>query len=113
MQQRHNPWYLNNDFFIDNVHKIGRQALEKWGNWGQPGTPALANGQSEIKFTKLEFARPHAVANQYAPDEGYTGELPRRLQGLYSYPCRPYPAGPGMIAAGRHGLNPASGAVSA
>lgn len=53
------------------------QALEKWGNWGQPGGPALSNGQSEIKFTKLEFKRPRSIANQYGPDDGYTGALPR------------------------------------
>ena len=48
------------------------QALEKWGNWGQIA-PGVSNGQSEIKFTKLEFARPEAVASQFDPDEGFTG----------------------------------------
>ncbi len=48
------------------------QALEKWGNWGQIA-PGVANGQSEIKFTKLEFARPESLANQFEPDEGFTG----------------------------------------
>ena len=50
------------------------QALEKWGNWGQIA-PGVSNGQSEIKFTKLEFARPETVAAQFDPDEGFTGEL--------------------------------------
>ena len=48
------------------------QALEKWGNWGQIA-PGVSNGQSEIKFTKLEFARPEPVAAQFDPDEGFTG----------------------------------------
>lgn len=48
------------------------QALEKWGNWGQIA-PGVSNGQSEIKFTRLEFARPPAVAAQFDPDEGFTG----------------------------------------
>lgn len=48
------------------------QALERWGNWGQIA-PGVANGQSEIKFTKLEFARPASVASQFEPDEGFTG----------------------------------------
>lgn len=48
------------------------QALEKWGNWGQIA-PGVSNGQSEIKFTKLEFARPEPVAAQFDPDEGSTG----------------------------------------
>lgn len=33
----------------------------------------MDNGQSEIKLTKLEFARPPAVADQYDADEGFTG----------------------------------------
>lgn len=33
----------------------------------------MSNGQSEIKFTKLEFARPEPVAAQFDPDEGFTG----------------------------------------
>ena len=49
------------------------QALEKWGNWGQIA-PGVSNGQSEIKFTKLEFARPEPVAAQFDPDEGFTGK---------------------------------------
>ena len=49
------------------------QALEKWGNWGQIA-PGVSNGQSEIKFTKLEFARPEPVAAQFDPDEGFTGD---------------------------------------
>ena len=48
------------------------QALEKWGNWGEIA-PGVSNGQSEIKFTQLEFARPASVAAQFEPDEGYTG----------------------------------------
>lgn len=48
------------------------QALEKWGNWGEIA-PGISNGQSEIKFTQLEFARSQAVASQFEPDEGYTG----------------------------------------
>ena len=50
------------------------QALEKWGNWGQIA-PGVSNGQSEIKFTKLEFARPETVAAQFDPDEGFTGDV--------------------------------------
>lgn len=48
------------------------QAIEKWGTWGQIA-PGVDNGQSEIKLTKLEFARPPAVADQYDADEGFTG----------------------------------------
>ena len=33
----------------------------------------MSNGQSEIKFTKLEFARPASVAAQFDPDDRYTG----------------------------------------
>ena len=62
---------------LTGFYLITWQALEKWGNWGQPGGPALSNGQSEIKFTKLEFKRPRSIANQYGPDDGYTGALPR------------------------------------
>ena len=36
-------------------------------------TPGVANGQSEIKLDRLEFHRPDSVANQYGPDEGWTG----------------------------------------
>ena len=52
--------------------QLHQQALEKWGNWGQIA-PGVSNGQSEIKFTKLEFARPEPVAAQFDPDEGFTG----------------------------------------
>ena len=52
--------------------RIFTQALEKWGNWGQIA-PGVSNGQSEIKFTKLEFARPASIAAQFDPDEGFTG----------------------------------------
>lgn len=48
------------------------QALEKWADFGQV-TPGIANGQSEIKLDRLEFHRPDSVANQYGPDEGWTG----------------------------------------
>ena len=48
------------------------QAIQKWGTWGEIA-PGVSNGQSEIKFTKLEFARPHAIASQYDPTERYTG----------------------------------------
>jgi len=60
------------------------QALEKWGNWGQIA-PGVSNGQSEIKFTKLEFARPEPVAAQFDPDEGFTGgcHLKMVLQHIY------------------------------
>ncbi|KAK9846593.1 hypothetical protein WJX81_007332 [Elliptochloris bilobata] len=57
----------------EGLYASTKEALEKWGNWGQPGAPALDNGQSEIKFTKLEFSRPRSVASQYGPDDGYTG----------------------------------------
>lgn len=50
----------------------GSQALEKWADFGQV-TPGVANGQSEIKLERLEFHRPDSVANQYGPDEGWTG----------------------------------------
>ena len=49
-----------------------QQALESWGKWGQIA-PGVSNGQSEIKFTKLEFARPASIAAQFDPEEGYTG----------------------------------------
>ena len=65
------------------------QALEKWGNWGQIA-PGVSNGQSEIKFTKLEFARPETVAAQFDPDEGFTGVcamLPLRIQGDPLHPA--------------------------
>ena len=65
--------------FVPNIHLAADiengsnfQALEKWGNWGQIA-PGVSNGQSEIKFTKLEFARPEPVAAQFDPDEGFTG----------------------------------------
>ena len=48
------------------------QAIEKWGTWGQIA-PGVANGQSEIKLTKLEFSRPDAVASRFDADEGFTG----------------------------------------
>lgn len=48
------------------------QAIQKWGTWGEIA-PGVSNGQSEIKFTKLEFARPYAIASQYDPNERYTG----------------------------------------
>jgi hypothetical protein len=58
---------------LDHVHRIcWWQAIEKWGDWGRVA-PGLANGQAEIKFTKLEFHRPASVANQFAADEGFTG----------------------------------------
>ena len=49
-----------------------QQALKRWGNWGQIA-PGVSNGQSEIKFTKLEFARPASIAAQFDPEEGATG----------------------------------------
>ena len=48
------------------------QAMEKWGYVDKIG-PGVANGQSEIKFTQLEFTRPADIANQYEPNEGFTG----------------------------------------
>ncbi|KAK9820340.1 hypothetical protein WJX72_009196 [[Myrmecia] bisecta] len=56
----------------EGLYASTKEALEKWGNWGQIA-PGVSNGQSEIKFTKLEFARPESVASQYEPDEGFTG----------------------------------------
>lgn len=35
--------------------------------------PGVANGRSEIKFSKLEFHRPKSVAAQFSPKEGATG----------------------------------------
>ena len=48
------------------------QAMEKWGYWERIG-PGVANGQSEIKFTQLEFTRPADIAQQFDPNEGFTG----------------------------------------
>lgn len=48
------------------------QAVAQWSDWGLVA-PGVANGQSDIKFTKLEFGRPLDVAQQFEPDEGYTG----------------------------------------
>ena len=48
------------------------QALKKWADFGQVA-PGVANGQSEVRLDKLEFHRPWDVANEYAPDEGWTG----------------------------------------
>ena len=52
--------------------------MDKWGNWGEIA-PGVANGQSEIKFTQLEFARPQNVAAQFEPNEGYTGLIQASL----------------------------------
>ncbi|KAK9818476.1 hypothetical protein WJX74_008461 [Apatococcus lobatus] len=70
-------FYSVSDAFIfrggrEGLYASTKEALEKWGNWGQIA-PGVANGQSEIKFTKLEFARPESLANQFEPDEGFTG----------------------------------------
>jgi hypothetical protein len=68
------------------------QALSKWGNWGIMA-PGVANGQSEIKFTKLEFARPADIAAQFEPDEGFTGLVQAVIfevtdRGLIGYPTK-------------------------
>jgi hypothetical protein len=68
------------------------QALSKWGNWGMIA-PGVANGQSEIKFTKLEFARPADIAAQFEPDEGFTGLVQAVIfevndRGLIGYPTK-------------------------
>ena len=54
--------------------------MEKWGYWERIG-PGVANGQSEIKFTQLEFTRPADIANQFDPNEGFTGliQVPHRV----------------------------------
>ncbi|KAK9909695.1 hypothetical protein WJX75_006282 [Coccomyxa subellipsoidea] len=70
-------FYAVGDAFIfrggrEGLYSSTKEALEKWGNWGQIA-PGVSNGQSEIKFTKLEFARPEPVAAQFDPDEGFTG----------------------------------------
>lgn len=56
----------------EGLYASTKEALEKWGNWGDIA-PGVANGQSEIKFTQLEFARPASIAASFEPDEGYTG----------------------------------------
>ncbi|KAK9785184.1 hypothetical protein WJX73_002774 [Symbiochloris irregularis] len=56
----------------EGLYASTKEALEKWGNWGEIA-PGISNGQSEIKFTQLEFARSQAIASQFEPDEGYTG----------------------------------------
>lgn len=48
------------------------QALQKWADFGQVA-PGVANGQSEVRLDRLEFHRPSNVANQYGPEEGWTG----------------------------------------
>ena len=51
---------------------IHLQALDRWGRWNQV-TTGISNGQSEIKFTELEFARPASIAAQYDVKELFTG----------------------------------------
>lgn len=48
------------------------QVIQKYGQF-EDSAPGLSNGQSEIRFTKLEFARPDNVASQYDARELYTG----------------------------------------
>ena len=55
--------------------------MEKWGYWERIG-PGVANGQSEIKFTQLEFTRPADIANQFDPNEGFTGLIQVPLRAL-------------------------------
>lgn len=56
----------------EGLYASTREALERWADFGQV-TPGIANGQSEIMLDRLEFHRPDSVANQYGPDEGWTG----------------------------------------
>lgn len=68
------------------------QAVEQWSNWGLVA-PGVANGQSDIKFTKLEFGRPLDIAQQFEPDEGYTGLIQMVIfevndRGLIGYPTK-------------------------
>lgn len=54
------------------IAQVLSQLEYDWDLFGDVA-PGVANGKSEIKFSKLEFYRPKAIAGQYGPLEGATG----------------------------------------
>ena len=71
------------------------QASEKFFSWGTIA-PGISNGESEIRFTKLEFQRPQAVASAFARDEGFTGLIQAVVFEVNDRDLIGYPSAQGM-----------------